>query len=196
MSRIVSAIAVISALVLPVCAHASPATYLITFTANDYSSPPQTFASGSYTITFDPTLNYENETAGLTVNSFNEFNSYFTPPTSSVFSFNVNADILEIGGAPYGWLIQPRADDYFLGISYFSSSPQFSGFSASTPVHVTFPNGLGQESLFDTGLGEVTVTPLTTTSPVPEPSSIVLLGTGFAGIFTAARRKFRRSTVI
>jgi hypothetical protein len=193
MSRILSAIAVISALVLPACAHASPATYLITFTANDYSSPPQPFASGSYTITFDPTLDYENETAGLTVNSFNEFNPYFTPPTSSVFTFDADSDILMIGGAPYGWVIQNKANDYFLGIAYFSSSPQFSGFSASTPIDVTFPHAFGFDSFFDTGMGEVTVTPLATTSPVPEPSSLALLGTGLAGIFTAARRKFRRT---
>jgi hypothetical protein len=193
MSRILSAIAVIAALVLPACAYASPATYLITFTTYDPSSPSQVFASGSYTITFDPTLDYENATAGLTVNSFNEFNPYFTPPASSVFTFEADSDILMIGGAPYGWAIQPKTNDYFLGIAFFRSSPQFSGFSASTPIDVTFPYAFGLDSLFDTGMGEVTVTPLATTSPVPEPSSLALLGTGLAGIFTATRRKFRRT---
>jgi hypothetical protein len=153
-------------------AHASTITDTISFTATG-----QVAASGSYTLTFDPTLTYSNQTAGLTVNSFNDTFSASIPT-----GFTYQNGALSIGGLlnTVG-AISSNTNDYFVYFTSFASVPTFGQFVVASPDI--------SNQFYSDNNGTVTVTAASVT---PEPSALILFGTGAIGILGAARRKYLR----
>jgi PEP-CTERM motif len=170
-------------------ANAALVNDLVTFTASGFTSAfgqpvPTDPVTGSFTITFDPTQTYTDETSGITLKSLNiSLGSALAFDYSPTGNTNGDADELVVGGLQTGAgsvsLAPTVFDDFYLHIFTYSSTPTFQqvGYttSSATPNSNYFFTNLP-----DSGAGSVTVTPIT--SGVPEPSTWAMMLAGFAGL--------------
>jgi hypothetical protein len=160
-------------------AHAATITDDIKFSATVpvVPVPPVNPVVGDFTITFDPTLGYANETAGITGKSLN-----IALDSALAFSYSTNDGILRVGGIENGVSeIDGLANDFFLDIGDIATTPLFFGLS--------YVQGTNQ--VFDSPRtdGSVDVTPVP--PGVPEPSTWAMMLLGFAGLgfgYRAARK--------
>ena len=153
-------------------AKAATTTYNIVFSASG-----QVTGSGSYTLTFDPTLTYSDTTIGLVVNSYSDG---YGAPAVTAFNYDPTVGgVLFLGGTNNGvngmaW----GTNDYILGITDFTTTaPSLNTFAVST---TTLPSS---------GLTDYTGTVSVTPAVTPEPSSFFLVATGLIGVLSAARRR-------
>jgi hypothetical protein len=164
---------------------------VVTFTASDFNidvgpdSAPVDPVSGSFTISFDPTLSYTDETAGITLTS-----GSLNIALGSTLSFSYNAPTsmlpattLVVGGISDGAqqvFYSPSSDDFWLFINDFTTAPSFDqvGYSQTS---------VSAANLFDTHSGSVTVTPVT--GGAPEPATWAMMLAGFAGLGFLGYRK-------
>jgi hypothetical protein len=165
---------------------------LVTFTASNFetdvgSSPaPVDPVTGSFTISFDPTLSYTDETAGITLTP-----GSLNIALGSTLSFSYNAPTsmlpattLVVGGISDGAQqvqFNPSTDDFWLFINDFAVTPSFDQVGYSQTA-------VSSDNLFDSISGGVTVTPITP-GGVPEPSTWAMMLVGFAGIGFLGYRK-------
>jgi len=156
--------------------------------------------SGSFTITFDPTLTYTDQsitTSSLTgISSATPFVFDYSPTSYSVCGATFNAGELVAGGSNDGACavaIDPSTlqNDFYLQILTFTTSPTFVqlGYTTASPDAYFYTlNG-------STTTGDaITVTPETMGgggggTGVPEPSSLMLLSVGLFALGAAAWRK-------
>jgi hypothetical protein len=153
-------------------ARATMMTYDVTFSALNFSpdAPPVT---GSFTITFDPTLTYTDATAPIT--SFSTTIAHGTVAIDYPFPGS-QPDYLLVGGVLNGVdTLMEATDDFALGIAYFPTNPTFDEFMfTKSGVHYVY-----YDSKTVTG----------TVTPVPLPPAGLLLGAGLIGLAVARRRK-------
>lgn len=165
---------------------------LVTFTASNFetdvgSSPaPVDPVTGSFTISFDPTLSYTDETAGITLTP-----GSLNIALGSTLSFSYNAPTsmlpattLVVGGISDGAQqvqFNPSTDDFWLFINDFAVTPSFDQVGYSQTA-------VSSDNLFDSISGGVTVTPITP-GGVPEPSTWAMMLVGFVGIGFLGYRK-------
>ena len=136
-------------------------------------TPPVDPVVGDFTITFDPTLDYVNETTGITGRSLN-----IALDSALAFSYSTADGILRVGGVENDVsVITGFTNDFFLDIGDIATTPLFFGLSYVQGTNQVF------DSLRTDG--SVDVTPV---SPgVPEPSTWAMMLLGFAGLGFAYR---------
>ena len=145
-------------------------------------TPPVDPVVGDFTITFDPTLDYVNETVGITGKSLN-----IALDSALAFSYSTNDGILRVGGIENGVSqIAGFTNDFFLDIGAISTTPLFLGLS--------YVQGTNQIFESDRIGGSVNVTPVP--PGVPEPTTWVMMLLGFASLGVAGYRASRKNVAL
>jgi len=152
--------------------------------------------TGSFTITFDPTMTYTDDTADITetgltgITSDSAFSFDYSPTSYVIDSTTFDAGELVVGGVAEGACcvgISPStANDFYLQILTFATSPTFQQFGYTTSNDDYFYTDTVSGAPLD-GAGSVTVVPA-----VPEPRSLLLLCAGLSALAGARWRKRSR----
>ncbi len=160
----------------------------------DYSGGATPSAvTGSFTITFDPTMTYTDDTVDITetgltgITTDSAFSFDYSPTSYVIDSTTFDADELVVGGVAEGACcvgVSPStANDFYLQILTFATSPTFQQFGYATSDDDYFYTDTVGGAPVD-GAGSVTVA-----SAVPEPSSLLLLWAGLSALAGAGCRK-------
>lgn len=197
--RLTAVAALACATVLPVAANAAPINRTYTFSLSGFSDAfsrslaPSDSVAGSFTVTFDPTKNYDNDMTNLVVNAFSG-----TPVGSTLgFDFYQGYNIISFGGiANDATDVASRTNDFVLQLdvsnpdkptlircsdSLFSCG-KFSGNSAYTASAYTT---VGQpNSIFFASSGFVS-----SATAVPEIATWAMMVLGMGAIGFAVRRQ-------
>jgi hypothetical protein len=157
-------------------ASAYTVTTVIDFTATDFISSsgnvpaPVPTVAGSFTLTFDPTSNYWDESAGVLLNGIN-INVSGTPLFSH-FPGLFNG--VTIGMSPAGANgAQWSTNDFFLAFSLTNNSYPFSVLFGYTQA--------GINNFFSTYNVKLTLSPPVTQTPIPGSALMLLTGLGAMG---------------
>jgi hypothetical protein len=170
--------------------------------------PDQTNSTGKATIQTPQDPNWAAPLPGSAWVSFANtgnyyLSSYYMVPGNTVVNFY---DKFNISGTPVSGSLQVRADNFvsvFLNGQQVFSAPAYTQHNTATPDLVTLTPYLqtGENTLMFSVqqaaaaqsfglnyLGSVTFDGTGTNAPVPEPASMLLLGTGIAGMVARYRK--------
>ena len=177
-------------LVFAIQAHADVVTYQVDFTSPGFDALNTPFpVSGSFTLTFDrshdsPTVDGQNE---FVTNNFvvNSFSYHFSQPLTVGYAYAATYGELYIVGAT-DLAGNPYSEPGF-GLDFFninSGMPLYTG----VPGAVLAEGGITDLARgVDEGLESLDVTVTQLNTPVPEPSTFVLLAMGALGFCKYAR---------
>jgi hypothetical protein len=201
--------AIVAAGLVSVPANASTVveTYNITlggFVDVDLGAPPPvTTVTGSITLTFDPTLNYDNDTADLVVNNFNIGGITLDSPLGfTYFATGTYANDLFVGGTENDSdYVVSGTNDFVLTYNVSDlNSPQlipcsgiFScGDQTGNPAYETTGyTTQGNDSIWLVATADSTIT-----SGVPEPATWAMFLLGFGGIGFMLRNSRRKGAAV
>ena len=154
-------------------AEASPITENLSFSASPFgpAGGPVSTLSGTFELTFDPTLTYAFNSVGITELSLN------LPVTSVGFQYNPNANNgnLMIGGTLNGVSVLAGTGMYDFSVTFIdvrTSTVMLGGAQYTTPASGTLYGDLFQG-----------------TASVPEPLTLSMFGAGLAGAAAFRRRR-------
>lgn len=150
------------------------------FTVGGGGPVPVDPVTGSFTITFDPTKSYLDDTTDITSDSLNIV-------LGSALSFDYDtggpfAGQLRVGGVEVGaGAVTPGSNDFFLEIENFATVPTFGQLDYTQ-------SSSGPDSYYVSGSTGNSVTAMPV-SGAPEPSAWALLLAGLFGLGAALRRQ-------
>ncbi len=148
--------------------------------------PPVSPVIGSFTITFDPTLAYTDQSIGLVLNSLN-----LTLGSTAGFTYFQPQDILVFGGlagAGGAQGIVSNTFDVSVRIDHFQTAPIIgsAGYSQGGPTYAAGASVTGTNVI---GNLSSTLTVKDPTAQIPEPVTLSLFSAGLIGAAILRRRR-------
>jgi hypothetical protein len=187
MKRVRLLASVALAAVLMVIASRAMADTVYTYTGNQFNfllgtaCPPECNISGSFTL---PSPIGDNVTgAFVTPTSFSFSDGLMTITQANATGFSFDHISTNSSGVIVGWNMEWMTAGYKM---FSSTSPP--GCTGCSVIDVTFNNAITIEAAIPNDPGRWTTT---TTSVVPEPSTLALFATGLVGVLTRRRLKSR-----
>jgi len=180
-------------------ASATTLHYDVSFFGSNFTGSPGGTANpavvqGTFSVNLDPTLDYTNQTSGITASSIN-----LTVDSALAFSYDHTTDEFTIGGSANGASVvqfSPATNDFWLFIHHFSAlfpnSEMFQLGYAQTTLgdNVFFTPQLSGHPLDNpNGYAFVTTTGPVATTPIPAGLPLFLTALGSVGALFVARRR-------
>ena len=177
-------------------AHATPITENIDFSLSGFvdvinSAPsPISLITGSFTVTYDPTLTYDSDTTDIVVHSLTGVT------VDSPLGFTYGSNLMEFGGTQTGSnYVASFTND--LVVSFNLTDPANPTFVPCSTPGYTCGNYTGSSAIDASGYSEADTSSIwfysakqSVVSTVPEPATLSLMGLGLA--LTAFARRARK----
>jgi hypothetical protein len=161
------------------------------------ASPPITSITGSFTLTFDPSVGAIDQTTGIKVNSLSD-TSIDTPIAFFAGPVGGSPFFISIGGNSDGaGMVLTGTNDFLLSLQFANAgslgNPQLALCNSGGSCGDVGAGALGSIYTLTTDPESAFFATTGTVSAVPEPSTWAMMLIGFAGIGFMAYRRSRKA---